>query len=662
MASLRQRATRGRVWSMLARPAVAAVIVVAVVGLVAPGFSFVEVRVLDGLFGWIPPQKLDSRVQIIDVGDDPLVYEQWRVTGDTAPDGCEVPRRAYAEAARRLSKWGAKVIVVDLMFRRRCRYEDEELAEAFRQAGNVVVAATTKTKPGAVGLQAPVKPLDEAVWAVGSPAAHQPNETVRSVPLVVRDHDSGQEYLALSLLAFQCFMGAEPGDVQLSEGRWLLTAERKVPLLSGERIELWPWRKGSGGGEPEGNAIAAVEVVGGENVKQVSGLKTWNTLLVNWVRPQGTIQPRLLSEVLAISDDDEGRELFEGKAVIIGRMDWDVHWTAVGAMPGPEVQANALHTLMSGKFIRPMAPWRYLPLLVAFAAAAAVGARRFKGWRSIAAVLVPMVLAVVVARQLLVTRGVWMYLFYCELGIALAWGTTTAVESGAVTALLARFVPSFIGGRHVARLGEVRTMDASILFSDIRGYTGTAEQLSAEDSLTMLNTYHSAVEDIITKHGGTIVKTPGDAILAVFWQELRGVNHAACAVQAGQEILADLPASARAWKAAGVAFEIGIGINTGSVAIGLIGKHHLEPTVIGDPVNVAQRLEDLTKTLGYPLIFSESVHVRLHEDVEAVSLDEVTVKGRKMPITVYGMVGPEDLSQLPEKGVDHADRERTNER
>ncbi|NIR03200.1 MAG: hypothetical protein GTN78_23850, partial [Gemmatimonadales bacterium] len=59
------------------------------------------------------------------------------------------------------------------------------MAEAFRQAGNVVVAASTKTAPGAVGLEDPVEPLDQAVWAVGSPVAHQPNDTVRSIPLVV---------------------------------------------------------------------------------------------------------------------------------------------------------------------------------------------------------------------------------------------------------------------------------------------------------------------------------------------------------------------------------------------------------------------------------------------------------------------------------------------
>ena len=67
----------------------------------------------------------------------------------------------------------------------------------------------------------------------------------------------------------------------------------------------------------------------------------------------------------------------------------------------------------------------------------------------------------------------------------------------------------------------------------------------------------------------------------------------------------------------------------------------LEATVIGDAVNVSQRLESLTKELGYPFILSESVHSRLKDDVGAIYIDEVTVKGRKLPIKVYGVVGPE---------------------
>jgi adenylate cyclase len=201
----------------------------------------------------------------------------------------------------------------------------------------------------------------------------------------------------------------------------------------------------------------------------------------------------------------------------------------------------------------------------------------------------------------------------------------------------AQLVPSFIQRPGTEESDDVRVMDASILFSDIRGYTGTAERLSASDTLTMLNTYHASVEDVIAKYGGTIVKTPGDAILAVFWKEIAGSNHATCALKCGEEILDDLPRAARAWVDMGVKLEIGIGINAGQVAAGLVGNHHLEPTVVGDPVNVAQRLESITKSLACPLIFSESIRERLHEGFEAVSLDQVTVSGRETPLRIYSL-------------------------
>jgi adenylate cyclase len=183
--------------------------------------------------------------------------------------------------------------------------------------------------------------------------------------------------------------------------------------------------------------------------------------------------------------------------------------------------------------------------------------------------------------------------------------------------------------------------------------------LSAVDTLAMLNTFQSALEDIITNHGGTIVKTPGDAILAVFWKDVRGLNHAACALRSGREILHELPALGRPWEARGVKLAIGIGIDAGEVAMGLVGKRHLEPTVIGDSVNVAQRLEVLTKTLNCPLIFSENVRQRLDEEVEAICFDNVTVKGRETPLRVYGVSDPNAPRQGPDHTVDLAAKEKT---
>lgn len=629
-----------------------ALLVVLIVALLAPWLSFIEVRALDVLYALRPPREPDPRIEIVEIGGDPSVYDYLRDPRESPTQGCKTPRLAYADAVRRLSRWGAKVIVFDLWFDRSCQYEDEQLAEAFRQAGNVIVAASTQTKPGAVGLEDPVAPIDDAVWAVGSPVALQSNETVRSVPLVVRDRDSGREYLSLSLMAFQRFNDREPGEATLAEDGSLLTAGQRVPLLSGEQIHLLSLGGAPGSGGSDESGAAVVEVVRGSNVEQIPGLRTWSALLVNWAGPGGTIRPHQLSELLAIDDDEQGRALFEGKAVIIGKADWDAHWTAMGAMPGTEIQANALQTLISGEFIRPISPWGMLGVLGAFVLLTASAVRRFKGVRAIGVVLLLMAVSLIVARQLLTARGIWMYVFCCELGIGLMWGMTVVAESGKVTALLTRFVPSFIGRPEAPAAREVRTMEASILFSDIRGYTALAEQFSPAETLTMLNTFQSALEDIITRHAGTIVKTPGDAILAVFWKDVGQLNHAACALRSGQEILDDLPDLQRSWEAVGATLDIGIGIDSGRVAMGLVGKRHLEPTVIGDAVNVAQRLETLTKTLKCPLIFSENVRERLPEDVEAVCFDEVTVRGRQTPLRVYGLAGPGAPVQGPEQNVD----------
>jgi adenylate cyclase len=99
-----------------------------------------------------------------------------------------------------------------------------------------------------------------------------------------------------------------------------------------------------------------------------------------------------------------------------------------------------------------------------------------------------------------------------------------------------------------------------------------------------------------------------------------------------------VPELALPWQEAGVELQVGVGINAGPIAMGFVGKENLEATVIGDAVNVSQRLESLTKELGYSLILSESVRSQLPDDIETVFVDEVKVKGRELPIRVYGVV------------------------
>jgi class 3 adenylate cyclase/CHASE2 domain-containing sensor protein len=639
---------RQRVRAILASPPTTALVVVLLLIGLAPILSFVELRFLDLLFALTPSTGLDPRIAVIDIGEDAKAYDRERPdlrVCPEPPEGCEVPRSAYAELVRDLHRWRAKVIVFDMWFSRPCPIEDPKLAAAFREAGNVIVAATTIVIPDAVSLQQPVASLAVPKEAVGSPMVSKPNEDVRSLPLVVYDRDSGDRYLALSLLAFQRFRGASPKDIRLDEGRALTTAGCRIPLVRGERIYLLPpWS--AGGAAQAADTPSGVALESGTNLHPIRQLKSWNSMLINWAGPAGVIRPHQLLDVLAMSDA-RGMQTFEGKAVIVGRRVWDEHWTAVGRMAGPDVQANALHTLLSERFIRPMPFWLRLALPFLLAMATARVVKRAKVVRSIFAVALLLLLTFGVGWQLLQRMGVWMYVFVGQAGILLSWAITSSAQSEKVAGILRRFVPAFMEVREAgtAAVDQIHTREASVLYSDIRNYTTISEKLEAETILRLLSAYRVAVEDVIRKHGGAIVITPGDAVLAVFWQDHVGVNHPTSAVRAGREVLARVPELARPWQAAGAELQVGVGINAGPIAMGFVGKENLEATVIGDAVNVSQRLESLTKELGYPLILSESVRTQLTDETQAVFLDEVHVKGRELPIRVYGIADPRKVAK-----------------
>jgi class 3 adenylate cyclase/CHASE2 domain-containing sensor protein len=609
-------------WRAIAGRAAMVLIVLAVLSVLAPRLSENEVRVLDFLYSVTPCRALDRPIALVDI-DDPK-----RPECSCGPTGaaCRVPRHFYKDLVDRLRTWDAKVIVFDLRFEHPCPDSDKDkhLAEAFEAAGNVIVAACIpQPEQQPVNLEPPPGRLGEAVWAVGSELLHDPTRTVRCVPLLAIDRDSDdmdsdQQYWAISLLAFERLHGVGPHSA-VARGDSVEVAGVTVPVVREERICLL---------RVDPPADLSFRVEGGSRPSWVP--ETLNAMFINWAGPDGTFRKFRIGTVLEM-EYAWGQSLFDGKAVIVGHGD-DSLPTPMGYMSGMEVHANALNTLVSGAFIRAVPWWAMLAIMGLFAGVTGEAVRRFRGVRAAGAALLLMAAAAILARQLLAGWGLWMYLFCCDLGIVLTWGATSVAESDKTTDMLSRFVPSFLQGQGGSVPGQVRTMEASVLYSDIRGYTGMAEQLHAEEVMRTLEPPQKAAEEAIVRHGGAIVKTPGDAIVAVFWRNAGGRNHATCAVQAGEELL-------EAWATMGAGLEIGVGIDAGEVAMGLVGTHHLEPTVIGDAVNVAERLERLTKTLGCPLVFSESVRERLPAEVQAVRLDEVTVRNRRMPLQVYGLRG-----------------------
>lgn len=193
----------------------------------------------------------------------------------------------------------------------------------------------------------------------------------------------------------------------------------------------------------------------------------------------------------------------------------------------------------------------------------------------------------------------------------------------------------------LARLGGSRR-EVAVLFSDLRGFTKLSEKADPAELVARLNEYLGSMVDIVFRHDGTLDKFIGDAVLAV-WGTVRSEGarpDAVHAVQTGCDMITAVQKLGRTWAARGVpGLALGIGINQGPAIFGNIGSElKMEPTVIGDTVNLASRLESLTKRYGVQLIVSQSVAESASGAFPFRTLDTVRVVGRETPVTIHTLV------------------------
>ena len=184
------------------------------------------------------------------------------------------------------------------------------------------------------------------------------------------------------------------------------------------------------------------------------------------------------------------------------------------------------------------------------------------------------------------------------------------------------------------------TERVTILFSDIRGFTTLAETLDAQKIVHILNYYFTEMTEAIFSYDGTIDKFIGDAIMAFWGAPVKTEDHAQKCVLAALEMNHRLH-KVNEWLATQGygAIRTGIGINTGEVVIGNIGSEKkLDYTVIGDNVNLASRLEGLTKEYDVPVIISQSTYDSISRQIPCRVVDLVRVKGKTVPIKVYAPV------------------------
>ena len=197
---------------------------------------------------------------------------------------------------------------------------------------------------------------------------------------------------------------------------------------------------------------------------------------------------------------------------------------------------------------------------------------------------------------------------------------TVAFERERVRDLFSRFVPETVVDEVLAsadggmRLGGVQR-EATVMFTDLRGFTSFAESLTPEQVIEVLNRYLTAMSDAILDHGGTLVAYMGDGIMAVFGAPIDQDDHADRALAAAREMLAVRLPRFNAWLASRAwakGFHMGIGLNTGLVMSGNVGsERRVEYTAVGDTTNTAARIEELTKGTPHQLMFSGSTKAAL---------------------------------------------------
>jgi adenylate cyclase len=239
------------------------------------------------------------------------------------------------------------------------------------------------------------------------------------------------------------------------------------------------------------------------------------------------------------------------------------------------------------------------------------------------------------------TTGGLLFIF---LVIALEYAASK--EKAMIRNVFSRYVPTQVisellaDPKNLTLGGEERT--ATVLFSDIAGFTSISEQLPPQTLVSLLNQYLTEMTNIVLAQGGIIDKFQGDAIMAEFGVPLPCADHADRAVSAGLLMQTRLAELRHKWKKKGLPeLHCRIGINTGVMVVGNMGSSQVQDyTVIGDAVNLASRLEGANKFYGTHLMISEfTLNMINQKRYNYRVLDVIKVKGKTKPVTVYEVYG-----------------------
>ena len=337
---------------------------------------------------------------------------------------------------------------------------------------------------------------------------------------------------------------------------------------------------------------------------------------------------------------------FAGKIVLVGTAATglqDLRVTPMGSLhPGAEILGTAIENLKNGRHMRYLPSWSAaalgsaLLLLLYFAFQRGLEVRLIGGALALATGLLLALEWLLVGRLLLwpiLTPLAAAWTFYAAAGLG-EYLRERRERQQAITQF-SRFTNPHVARQLVERGGiETARREVTLLFSDIRGFTTLSETRTPEEVIALLNRYFSRQVDVVFGHGGSLDKFIGDCIMAMWGAPLDDADHAKHAVACALDMADTLQAFKRELGAEHIDFDVGIGLHSGPAVVGLMGSQtrRLEYTAIGDTVNLASRIEGLTKDAKRRILVSRDTAERCGDAFEFVSCGTFAVKGRAQPV------------------------------
>ncbi|HAY84923.1 MAG TPA: hypothetical protein DCY42_08380 [Chloroflexi bacterium] len=378
-------------------------------------------------------------------------------------------------------------------------------------------------------------------------------------------------------------------------------------------------------------------------------------LLINYAGPPLTFPTY---SAAFVTEGDYDPQIFRDKIVLIGASSetlqdlYPTPFSATNLTPGVEVVANTVATLLSHSYLSLTPPWASLLIILAAAVLARLIINIHQPTLSSLLMLIAVGVYILIRQLLFDKTGLQLPIISPSLMLMLGvviptleQAVTQELEKRRVRGLFSRF----ISPQMVDQLLQTQDIDSlnkrtelTILFSDIRDFTTLSESMSPEDLVALLNPYLETMSKIIHKYGGTVDKYEGDAIVAFFGEPIPHSDHAIRAAFAALEMHVALQKLNRAWLSAGIlskTLEMGIGLNTGEVFVGLLGsEERVNYTVIGDAANLAARLQDQTKEFNTPILISKTTYNAVKEIVKTEFLTSHSLKGKSEPVEIYRLV------------------------